>query len=394
MSTARGRDRLKPGGRCHLVLVRGELDRAEPVTMGGDPPHPPARPEDADWRAFCERIGWQHVEIALPDDYEDRLAARIFHEDALSRWGRERIPDAEWIVGDVDDGWPRGGPGVAPGGWLGARAPGPPRARRAFMAAAMAVAAVLCVAASVVLWRAARPPVGAVACPDVEAPPRATIAPVVDRAAPVDPSEQPRDPEPRSRPPRTKDAPTEPAPSETKPEKPATPGSLVAERSRLDGPSPPEASRRPGDRPRRSRVAMVSGLGSGPFTMGALTPDPRSRPFTMGALPPSPRSEPFTRPQSVALVPTLPMIPRAWPDTRPPDGWTLSRGGEALHTPPHGRPASFGQAVVPASASWSLSPTNPRWFGVGLPPSGASAGVPPGAGVMAQLDVGKALAGL
>jgi hypothetical protein len=367
MTTARGRDRLEPGGRRHLVLVRGGLDRAEPappvtmggdppyppvtmggdppyppappVTMGGDPPYPPAPPEDADWRAFCERIGWQHVEIALPEDYEDQLATRIFQEDAPQEDPAScRRPRFTGVDGS----------GVAPAGWPGARTPGPSRARRAFAAGAMAVAAVLCAAASVVLWRAARPPVDARACPDVEAPPRATIAPVVDRPAPVDPSAQPRDSEPRSRPPRIKDAPTKPAPRETKPEKP---GSLVAKRSRpvhdgaASGARPRGALRRPAESAAVERPAMASGFGA----------------------------EPFMRAQSFAVAPTLPVIPRAWPDARP---------------------ASFGQAVVPASASWSLSPTNPRWFGVGLPPSSASAGVPPGIGVMAQLDVGKALAGL
>jgi hypothetical protein len=33
----------------------------------------------ADWQAFCQRIGWQQLtEPALPDDYEEQLAARIF----------------------------------------------------------------------------------------------------------------------------------------------------------------------------------------------------------------------------------------------------------------------------------------------------------------------------
>jgi hypothetical protein len=32
---------------------------------------------DDDWRAFCAHIGWQQP-AALPDDYEDRMVARIF----------------------------------------------------------------------------------------------------------------------------------------------------------------------------------------------------------------------------------------------------------------------------------------------------------------------------
>jgi hypothetical protein len=54
------------------------------------------------------------------------------------------------------------------------------------------------------------------------------------------------------------------------------------------------------------------------------------------------------------------------------------------------RPASSAP-VVPVSAAWTLSPESPRWYGVALPPASPSLGVPSGVGVMAQLDVAKAL---
>jgi hypothetical protein len=74
------------------------------------------------------------------------------------------------------------------------------------------------------------------------------------------------------------------------------------------------------------------------------------------------------------------VIPRAWPDVRAPEGWA--------------QPASFRRDPAPASGAWSLSSESPRWYGVGLPPSSASTGVPSGLGVMGQVDFGKALSRL
>lgn len=56
----------------HLVLVRGGLDASTDSAVAKD------------WRAFCERIGWQSGETTLPDDYEDRLAERIFGDAPLA----------------------------------------------------------------------------------------------------------------------------------------------------------------------------------------------------------------------------------------------------------------------------------------------------------------------
>jgi hypothetical protein len=83
------------------------------------------------------------------------------------------------------------------------------------------------------------------------------------------------------------------------------------------------------------------------------------------------------------LAGARPAIPRALPEPRTSDAW--------MH------PVSFGspnQSAVPASATWALSPRNPRWYGVSPPPSSTAMGVPTGFGVMAQVDVGKALGGL
>jgi hypothetical protein len=396
MSTARDRERRRHGGRGHLVLLRGGLDHEGAATMGGSP-------EDADWQAFCERIGWQHVEAALPDDYEERLAARIF-QDAPSRWGRERphtpgscgalgddpvsigveraqrvarLGGAEPTAGGDDEGWPLSG----------AVAPWQSKARRAYVVATtMAVAAVLGVAASVMFWLAGRPSVGAVACPDAEALPRATIAPVVapivapvvDRAEPVEPSERRRDPVLRARPPQVKDATTGPAPSEAKPRRPTPPGSMVAQRSASDD-----------ERPREPSQSVTMGPQAAPYPgpaepalvgMGETVQPVQARERALDA-----------PPLAVALAdgvlaPTLPVIPRAWP-SRP----AMTMGPRAAPYPAPAEPASLGQAVVPASATWSLSPESPRWYGVGLPPSSASAGVPSGVGVMAQVDLAKVI---
>jgi hypothetical protein len=365
------------------VLLRGGLDDA-----GHDAPGHDGGSEDADWRAFCERIGWQHVDAALPDDYEERLAARIFAEDTAATGA-----ELHWRDDPVSIGVER----VQRAARLaeGAAAPWRPRARRAFTTATMAVAAFLCAASSVMFWRAARTPVGAVACPDTDASPRANIAPVVDRAAPVDPSERRRDPMPRARPPKADDAPTGPAPSDAKPQKSTPPGSMVAHRSRHDHARPHGASRRvtmdetPEPPPQAFMMAETMGESAKPppqaFMMGeSAKPPPQT--FTMRETPVAdlPATTPglgltMARANGVALASTLPVIPRAWSEARTPEVWT--------------RPASFGQAVVPASATWSLSPESPRWYGVGLPPSSGAAGVPAGVGVMAQVDVRKALDG-
>jgi hypothetical protein len=305
VSPVRRRDRRRLAGPSHLVLVRGGLERAEPV--------------DPDWQSFCERIGWQPSETALPDDYEDRLAERIFRE--------------------MDEGQR-----VA-----GALAPERPRARRTLAAAAnVAVLAVLCAAASAMLWWAARSPVSALPRPDAMAPQRATTAKAVDGDAP---SAQPRDSAPLPR-----DVPTRPAPSEMKTATPRTvgPGSRVAQRSRRD-----EGGAR--------RTAEALARGAPPVQGSSRAAVESVAPIAVAAL----------RPEGFDLPRALPPISRVWPEPVASDAWT--------------RQASFGR-TTPASATWSLSPDSPRWYGVGLPPPGASAGLPPAVGVMAQLDVGKAIA--
>lgn len=333
MRAARGGDRPGSGGRPHLVLLRGGLDRAAP--------------EDADWKAFCGRIGWQEAERPLPDDYEEQLLGRIFAGEAR----RDAPP---WIAGGTDEQWP-----LAAGAerWQ-------PRARRASVAATVVVAAILCAAAVMMFWRATGPSVGAVACPDVEATPQAIPQiPVDDRAAPPAPSE------PRSRPSRTKDAPTLPSPSDTKPPRPP-PGALARRWQRDEGRArgawhpagaPALASLRGGD------SAQLRGFRNTAAAAPIAAVDLHA---TTTGLPGVDRS--------VSIVDrTLPAIPRALADASTPEAWT--------------RPASFARGVLPASASWSLSPESSRWFGVGLPPSSATAGLPSGVGVMGQLDVVKAI---
>jgi len=221
MSTGRGADRRRGGRRGHLVLVSGQ-DRAAP--------------DDADWEAFCARIGWQRAEAALPDDYEERLAARIFPDHAVTMGTSPPAPRADPAGVAVEQALRAAQIALAARIARGESPPSPRRAPAAW--AMMAVAAVLCAAASAVIWRGSRPPVDAQACPDVEASRRATIAPIDDRAAPVDPAERRREAEPPSRRPQTKDAPMTPVPTETKPRKPVAPGALVA-RSRWGRPPNP-----------------------------------------------------------------------------------------------------------------------------------------------------------
>jgi hypothetical protein len=335
------------------------------VLVGGQGP---AAPDDADWEAFCARIGWQRAEAALPDDYEERLAARVFaeHPGAAGPAGAAveqalraaQIALAARIAESAGKGDTLAGEA---GHWR----------RRAW--AMMAVAAVLCVAASAVLWRGHRPQLDAQACPDVETSPRATIAPIDDRAAPVDPTDPRRAAEPPARRPSTKDAPTTPAPAETKPRKPVAPGALVARRWRRRV-SPPV----------RLADSIQSVRGVTPAWPRDLHDDATGSPSPVDLRGPAPqpdRPDASPAPRGITLAArTLPAIPRAWPEARAPEAWV--------------QPASFRPGPAPASGTWSLSPESPRWYGMTLPPSIASTGVPSGLGVIGQLDLGKALSRL
>lgn len=362
MSPVRKRDPRRLAARSHLVLVRGGLDRAEPA--------------DPEWQSFCERIGWKPVETELPDDYEDRLAERIFgegaHLDGAERLDAPSMPraalaDAERHRSAMDDGQPIA---LAPAAER--------RARRTLAAANVAVIAVLCAAASAMLWWAARPPVSALPRPDAVAPLRATVAPVVDGDAPPEPSERLRDPAPRERAPRNEEVPTRPAPSKTKPATPdiVGPGSPIAQRPRRDenGARRPEESLARSAQPAQaaSRAAAAS---IEPTAAAALRPEPYEAVASVQPSSPGIRID-VAPPEDIGLARAVPPVSRVWPEPAASDAWTRSAASDR---------------ATPASATWSLSPDNPRWFGVGLPPSGASAGLLPAVGVMAQLDVGKAI---
>jgi hypothetical protein len=370
MSPVRKRDRRGLAARSHLVLVHGGLDRAEPA--------------DPEWESFCERIGWQPAESELPDDYADRLAERIEEAgcDGLATLDAprlERLADWEESESGVHDRPPIAG---APAPIAGAPAPSLSRARRALAVAGnVAATAVLCAAASAMLWWVAHPVESALPGPDSAAL-RASVPPVAPRDAPAEPSERPREEAPRTRSPR-KDASMKPAPSETKPATPSSdgPGALVAQRSRGDedgargpaealsrGAQPAQGSAR-ATSDNRSRAAAES---AEPIAVAARSPELDEAP---GAAPAGIRVEIPPR-EAFDLARAIPPISRVWPEPAATDAWT--------------RAASLGQ-VMPASASWSLSPESSRWYGVGLPPPAASSGLPPGMGVMAQLDVGKAI---
>jgi hypothetical protein len=323
-----------------LVLLRGGL------THDGAPHHD-------DWQTFCERIGWQSAESALPDDYEDRLAARVFGE-AGEDWPSQALDEVAASE-----------PLARRGTWA------PRKARRAGAGATVAaVAAAFCAAASVTFWITARSPVGGAACPDLAVAPRAIDVPADDLAPPIDPSEAHPDPKPTTHPLRKDD--DKPPPSEMKVRRPKPPGSFVAQRSH-------------GDEARRHVFAL--GAPAGSFAR-------EGRDAAQGV--PSIMKASTTR-----LIPSAPPVAMGEEAVRP-----VTMGGEPPYPPGRpatgasdvfARPATFGTFDRPAehaSATWSLSPGNSRWYGASLPPSSASLGVPTGLGVIAQVDVAKAFGGL
>jgi len=189
------------------------------VTATKDKQHPPrleilpggrgaADAGGADWRAFCERIGWQQLtEPPLPDDYEDRLAARLFGA------GPGKLVSLEAARARL---------AAAPLALIQEPAPtvraAVPRARRregrAWPLAAVAVIALVGIGAALLAWR------------DGGAPPAANTVPTPapERVLPA-PAPEPLSPEPEeeAEPPRLAPAPTEPDPGLRRAERPPRP---------------------------------------------------------------------------------------------------------------------------------------------------------------------------
>jgi hypothetical protein len=302
---------------------------------------------DGDWRTFCERIGWQSADGALPEDYEDRLAARVF--------------------GEAGEDWPAAAPTcleeVAASEPARRGTSAPSKARSAGVGTTvMAIAAAFCAAASVTFWVTARSPEGAPACPDIAAASRAIDAPA-DLPTPLDPNEAHPEPKPTAHPPRTND--DNAPPSEMKVRRPKPPGSFVAQRSRND-----EVRRRAASHPEHALPGAAVGGVAGDGVMKPQMAVHES-------------SEPRSR-----------LIPSALPLAMGGDAALPEADASHLFAGRAARPISFDRPAEYASASWSLSPGNRRWFGASLPPSTAPLGVPAGFGVMAQVDVAKAFGGL
>ena len=80
------RSPTRPRGR--LVVLRGGLDLVGAASAGAASTGRASRHEEQDWASFAERVGFSE-QSALPEDYEDRLAERIF--------GRQvHTSDADW----------------------------------------------------------------------------------------------------------------------------------------------------------------------------------------------------------------------------------------------------------------------------------------------------------
>lgn len=177
----------------HLVLLRGGLDDG------------PTGTDDADWRSFCTRIGWQlpsntgapRTERALPSDFEDRMLARILAEPEVAE-------DA------VRASWPSFGP-------VSERRP----RRSGAASTALVVAAIIGFAAAALLPLLAGPPSGTSPRPDPAAR-QVAPAPDVEPTAPTNSADAEERRAPKPEPSDTAQAPP-----------PEPPGLLVARRARI-----------------------------------------------------------------------------------------------------------------------------------------------------------------
>jgi hypothetical protein len=332
-------------GTRHLVLVRGGLESR------------PASGEDGDWQSFCARIGWQFprdgaaAERALPDDFEDRILSRILAEpEKSSDSSYEDSVDASWV-----------GPG-----WIGSASSGPVsqyrerggRKRNASTAStALLVAAVVGLAAAALLPLLTKPPSGSSPRPDPAAQQR---APAPDR-------------QPDMTPPPIDSANTDERHAPAKPDAtenaraPRTepPGSPVARRARARGHAGPDARARAGS---AARDPVSVAIRTEEQTLAAsqvVEPDAVDAVGSGYAI-----DERASGPLLVAH--------RSWSDAPSPRPWT---------NPSEDRVTTAG---------WSLSPEQSRWYGASLPPPGQSTDVHSGRGigVMAQVDLSKALVAL
>jgi hypothetical protein len=317
--------------------ARGSIDgHRRLVLVRGGLDAPRARP-DADWESFCGRIGWQQGP-GLADNDEQHLIDRMLRSTEIAT-------DAH------TDGTDRP---VARTAEARAALPRRRSARDPFLAStAMAAAAALFLfLAAAFSWAQQRSA-------------RATPVPAHDRAQPVDDRAAPLRTEPALPEER---APEAPAPTETAtPIESREPGSLVADA---------RANRKQGPRNRASRARKpiaahaAAATDADLVTRGEPAPEPLDGLARAGAADFTPALFERVALSSIAMPPS----PAAW--TEP--------GPTAAAVEP--RRASRAEP-----ATWAVSSTSDRWYGVTLPPSGDAERFPANVGVLAQVDLGKAL---
>jgi hypothetical protein len=341
--------------RARLVLLQG--GRAD------GPVESTAR-EAAAWRALSERIGWSEEVAPLPDDYEVRLAEKIFGSDLLEAplpgsrawrpqetsgvvpravqpvWGDQVWSDRVWS----DQVWGDGASDDAVS-TDAVRAAPPAVAERRWLASSLVLVAAA--AAAVLAWVTAREPTSPLPRP-LEAVPAST-------AAPTPPPEGPDVDDPGG----TSLASVQPVEDRV-------------ERPRRRGPERALATRTP-SRGRARGPARATHEASSSTASGIDATNDSSR-----------RTEPSADPSlALALLEHSPSV---------------ELGDDAPLAPP----ASSVDALEPWSlpiatthrretpVGWSLAPNRERWIGV----SAASPGEMPaasGVGVVAQIDLASAI---
>lgn len=314
-------------GRGRLVLLRGGRDARASAR------------EDADWDTFCARIGWASAPEALSDHDERLLVDRLLGT-------LDRTIDPAVVRGVAPEASPR-----APSAW----------ARQVVVASTMlAVAAAIgLVVAATLSWQARAAARAVHAEPEV----LATSAPRLRSIAPVEKARHAVDP-----PMQEPDAPKKPRKAPPAPAPPEPPGAIASVRAADTAtPHDPEDDLRaprsragdPAGEASSRGAAVIAAAGSSTATVPVLTDAER---FSAAA----PSTLAVAGPQRVLGVETL-----------------------AARSPTWVPAVSEGVRATPAS--WSIAPAGERWFGASLPPSPAGSVLPGGIGVVAQLDLGKAI---
>jgi hypothetical protein len=312
------------------VLVRGGLDDSA-----------------AEWSSFCDRIGWSRGDEPMPADFVARVRQRV----ALARPESGADPSSASAVAA------RAGFDSHAEPELLAR----PAARRS--GARGVFVALACAAAVAASWAAGAAGLGRSAIVEQSGAP-ASLVPAPPAMAP-----------PSSSPP----APSTPAPRA--PMDAPSPSSLPAPSSAPSEPAPGiaalmRAAPRPRPRPEARAIARLE------TPRGSTNPEPRRED---GASPPAADAS-----EALATTPPEPLELAALA-AGPREASLI--GAEPSQAPWQDAPAVSLARAADRGPSWSLSPEARRAFGASLSPSLQPEGLP-SVGVMAQLDVGRAIGAL